>query len=120
MRKFNITVNGKNYSVEVEEEGGAIGNIVPVAAPAATAAPKVAPAPAVTSGSGSPMTSPMPGLVKALKVKNGTAVKKGQVVLVLEAMKMENDIASHADGVITFATQEGANVDSGAVLFTIA
>lgn len=120
MRKFNITVNGKNYSVEVEEEGGAVSNVVPVAAPVVTSATPATAAPAVKAGSGSPMNSPMPGLVKALKVANGTTVKKGQVVMVLEAMKMENDIASHADGVITFATQEGANVDSGAVLFTIA
>lgn len=119
MRKFNIAVNGKNYSVEVEEEGGAVSSVVPVAAPVKTAAPATV-VPAAKSGNGSPMNSPMPGLVKALKVANGATVKKGQIVMVLEAMKMENDIASHADGVITFATQEGANVDSGAVLFTIA
>lgn len=110
MRKFCLNVNGTNYEVIAEEQSA--DNTTPVAP---VAAAPVASAPA----GGTPLNAPMPGLVKALKVKNGDVVKKGDVVLVLEAMKMENDIASPADGTVNIAVAEGANVNSGDVLFTI-
>ncbi|HIW01903.1 MAG TPA: acetyl-CoA carboxylase biotin carboxyl carrier protein subunit [Candidatus Protoclostridium stercorigallinarum] len=112
MRKFNVTVNGKTYSVEVEETGASAPVAAPAAAPAATAA---APAPAAPAG-GTPVKSPMPGVVRKLAFVNGAAVKAGQPVVVLEAMKMENDIVATADGVITYAVEVGANVETDAVL----
>ena len=109
MRKFNITVNGTNYEVDVEE-------IVDGVAP--KAAPKKAAAPAV--GAGEPVKAPMPGLVKELKFANGATVKKGDAVVVLEAMKMDNDITATCDGVVTYSVSAGSNVNSGDVLCTIA
>ena len=119
MRKFNVSVNGKSYSVEVEEVGGAI---TPVAAPA-PAVKEAAPAPAANKAAaasapagGTPVKSPMPGVVRKFAFANGAAVKAGQPVVVLEAMKMENDIVATADGVITYAVEIGANVETDAVL----
>lgn len=119
MRKFNVNVNGKSYAVEVEEivDGQAV--VTPVVA---KATPVAAPAPAapVASGNGKPVAAPMPGLVKKLCFANGTQVKKGDTIIILEAMKMDTPVSAPADGVITYSTQEGANVDTGATLATIA
>ena len=123
MRNFIITIDGKQYEVGVEEVGvTASAPVVTAAAPAAPvaaapAATKAAPA-AVTGGT--PLKAPMPGMIAGLKVEEGAAVKKGQVVVVLEAMKMENDLTAPCDGVISFKTQKGANVDTGAVIAVIA
>ncbi len=117
MRKFNVTVNGKSYSVEVEEVGGA-----PVAAPAAApkaAAPAKAEAPKAAPAApqgGKEVTSPMPGVIRKLAVEDGAAVKAGKPIVVLEAMKMENDIVATADGVVTFAVKVGDSVETGTVL----
>ena len=113
MRKFNVTVNGKSYSVEVDEVGGA----APAAAPAEVkpAAAPVAAKPAAPAG-GTAVNSPMPGVVRKLAFANGAAVKAGQPVVVLEAMKMENDIVATADGTITYTVEVGANVETDAVL----
>ena len=123
MRRFNVTVNGNSYEVCVDEltEGAAVAApvVAPVAKAAPVAAPKTAPAP-VAAGAGEPFNAPMPGLVKSLVVANGATVNEGDKVLVLEAMKMDNDVAAHKSGVITFAVSSGANVNSGDVLFTIA
>lgn len=116
MRKFCLNVNGTNYEVIAEEQSAETTTVAPVAVAPAKAAAPVASAPA----GGTLLNAPMPGLVKALKVKNGDSVKKGDVILVLEAMKMENDIASPADGTVSIAVAEGANVNSGDVLFTVA
>ena len=113
MRNFLITVNGKQYEVGVEELGATAPKAVPLSAPAATA-PKAAPAPA--SGKGTKVLSPFPGLIKNLLVENGASVKKDQPILVLEAMKMDNDITAPCDGTVTFNVQKGANVESDAVL----
>ncbi len=114
MRNFKITVNGKSYDVEVEEVGES--------APAAVAAPVVKaeskPAPAAVSG-GKKVVSPFPGLVKNLLVAEGATVKKDQPLLVLEAMKMDNDITSPADGVVSFKVTKGMNVESESVLAVI-
>ncbi len=120
MRKFNVTVNGKSYSVEVDEVGGATAPVAaPVAQvaakPAAPAAAPVAAKPAAPAG-GSAVKSPMPGVVRKLAFANGAAVKAGQPVVVLEAMKMENDIVATADGTITYAVEVGASVETDAVL----
>ena len=112
MRKFNVTVNGKSYEVDVEEIGGGESS-TPVSAPVADAPAKVAPKPA---GEGTPLPSPLPGLILGLTHKDGDTVKKGEKVIVLEAMKMENDVNAPADGVITYAVKKGDNVETGAVL----
>ena len=133
MRNFVITVNGKSYQVGVEEVGGvapvasapvAVSAPAPVVAPAPVqekvAAPAPAPAPvAAAPANGEKLLSPFPGLIKALLVDNGATVKKDQPVLVLEAMKMDNDITAPCDGVITYQVQKGANVESDSVLAVI-
>lgn len=119
MRKFNIKVNGQAYEVEVEEVAGgfAPAPVVPVAAaPAPAVAPVAAPAPA----GGTQLKAPMPGTVIDFKATNGAAVKKGQTVLILEAMKMENEIVAPADGVITFVASKGASVNTDDLLAVIA
>jgi biotin carboxyl carrier protein len=130
MRNFVITVNGKSYQVGVEEVGASVSAPVvaapvvaaPVATPVAApvAAPKaVAPAPVATPANGEKVLSPFPGLIKNLLVDNGATVKKDQPILVLEAMKMDNDITAPCDGVVTFQVAKGANVESDAVLAVI-
>ena len=118
MRKFNINVDGKNFVVEVEEVGGAV-----TSAPVMASAPVVAApvkAAQVSVGAGDPVKSPMPGTLTELSVANGAAVKKGDTVCLLEAMKMENPISAPKDGVVNFAVAKGSAVQSGDVLFTIA
>ena len=125
--KYKVTLNGKTYEVEVE-----VGKVVlldeyeacapaPAAAPAATAvpaapaAPAAAPAPApVALSDGEPVNAPMPGNILRIDVKEGDKVKAGQTLLILEAMKMENEIAAPKDGtVVQIATSKGAVVETG-------
>lgn len=134
MRKFNIKVNGQAYEVEVEEVAGgfAPAPVVPVAAtpapavaPVAAPAPekaevKAAPTPVAAPAGGTQLKAPMPGTVIDFKATNGAAVKKGQTVLILEAMKMENEIVAPADGVITFVASKGASVNTDDLLAVIA
>lgn len=126
MRKFNVTVNGKAYAVEIEEVGE-VGAVAPVvsapAVKAAAPAPAEAPAPAAApaaAGKGEPVKSQMPGLVKKLCFANGATVKQNETIVILEAMKMDTPIVATKDGVITYSVSEGANIDTGAVLCTIA
>ena len=131
MRRFSVTVNGNVYDVEVEEIGAGaptaapvapVTPAAPVAAPAATPAPKAAPkaaAPAGKAGAVS-VSAPMPGNILKVNVTVGQAVKKGDVICVLEAMKMENDIPAPEDGTISSVNvQKGASVNSGDVLVTM-
>ena len=112
MKKYRVNVNGTAYEVEIEEMNGA-----PAAAPVAAA--PAAPAPAA-SGAGESITSPMPGNILAVNVAAGDTVKKGQVLMVLEAMKMENEIMAPHDGKVTaVAVTKGAAVESGTLLCTI-
>ena len=112
MKKYRVNVNGTAYEVEIEEMAGA-----PVAAP--VAAPAAAPAPAA-SGAGESINAPMPGNILSVNVAAGDTVKKGQVLIVLEAMKMENEIMAPRDGKVTaVAVAKGAAVESGALLCTI-
>lgn len=131
MRKFNIKVNGISYQVEVEESFSAASAqaasapavVQPKAqAIAAPAAPVVAavPAPTPVPEGGIKLKAPMPGNILKLKAKNGADVKKGEVLLVLEAMKMENDIVSPADGKVSFSVSEGATVATDDLLAVIA
>ncbi len=123
MKTYTITVNGVAYDVTVEEGAGAVA-AAPVAAPAA--APKAAPAPkaaapAATGAAGAvKVNAPMPGKILAVKTQVGAAVKKGDVILVLEAMKMENEIVAPQDGTVASVNVSvGASVESGEVMVTL-
>ena len=122
MRKFIVNVNGNSYEVEVEEVGAAASAPVvapaPVAAPAAPAAAPKAQAPAAPAG-GTAVKAPMPGNVLDIKVSNGQAVKEGDLVVVLEAMKMENEIFAPCDGTVTVVASKGTTVNTGDVLISI-
>lgn len=131
--KYKVTLKGRTYEVEVEageaillDEYEAIAPSAPAAAPAAVpaAAPAAAaPAPAaapVVTGAGEPVNAPMPGNILKVNVTNGQAVKAGDVLCVLEAMKMENEIMAPKDGTVTqVLVSKGANVDTGAPLVVI-
>ncbi len=129
MRNFVITVNGKTYEVGVEETGAsatapktAFVAAAPAAAPVAAApvaAPAAAPAPKANIEGGEKVLSPFPGLIKGLLVAEGASVEKDQPILVLEAMKMDNEIAAPVAGKVSFAVAKGANVESDSVLAVI-
>ena len=116
MKKYRVTVNGTAYEIELEELTGA----APTPA-AATAAPAPAPAPAAAApAGGEQVTSPVPGTILSINVAAGDAVKRGQVLMVLEAMKMENEIMCPCDGKIASVnTSKGASVESGTLLCVI-
>lgn len=132
MRRFSIKVNGVAYDVEVEENGAVSAPIasVPAAAPRAAvqapvaapaAAPVAAPAPAATGATGSEVVkAPMPGTIISVNVATGDSVKKGQVLVVLEAMKMENEIVSPVDGTVaSINTTKGSSVNAGELLVSL-
>ncbi len=128
MRKFIVNVNGNSYEVEVEEVSAAGSAPVvapaPVAAPAPAAAPTAAPAPAAAPkaaapAGGTPVKSPMPGNVLDIKVSNGQAVKEGDLLVILEAMKMENEIFAPCDGTVTVVASKGSSVNTGDVLVSL-
>lgn len=113
MKRFNITVNGKAYDVAVEEVSG---GSAPVAAAAPAAAP-AAPAPAASAAEGTAVNAPMPGTILDVKASVGDTVAEGQVLMVLEAMKMENDIvAPKAGKVSAISVKKGDGVNSGDAL----
>ncbi len=124
MKKFNIKVNGKSYEVEVEEIGSSAPSYSAPAAPAPASAPAPAPAsapaPAPVSAGASSIKAPMPGTINAVKVTAGESIKKGQVVAVLEAMKMENEIMAPEDAVVaSVAVTQGQSVNTGDVIVTL-
>lgn len=119
MKKYTITVNGVSYDVTVEEGGAAQSASLPPLSPAPSAAPARSNSPKKTGGEEGAVkvTAPMPGKVLAVKKQVGDAVKSGDTILVLEAMKMENDIVAPKDGVIaSLNVSSGDSVESGAVL----
>lgn len=125
MKSYTITVNGSVYDVTVEEKEGGAFSSAPAAAPA-PAAPKAAPAPSAPKAAPSgkagsvEVTAPMPGKILAVKANAGQAVKKGEVILLLEAMKMENEVVAPQDGTIASVNVDsGAMVESGDVLATL-
>ena len=128
MKKYNVTVNGVVYEVEVEEVGATYSAPVaaPVAAPAPAAAPVAAPAPKAapkassgTAGSVA-IKAPMPGNILKVNCKVGDTVSKGDVLVVLEAMKMENDICAPDNGVVaSVEVSQGNSVETDAVLVTL-
>ncbi len=129
--KYNITLNGRTYEVEVEvcepqlltdfqaiapapvADAPAVEAAAPAAATAAPAAPAV-------TGAGDAVTAPMPGTILKVNVSGGDRVRAGQVLVVLEAMKMENEILAPRDGVVSqVVTSKGSSVDTGAVLLML-
>ena len=129
LRKFKIAIDGKEYLVEMEEIGGiqqpvqapvAAAPAAPVAAPAEQAAPAPAAAP-VSAASGDAMTAPMPGTILRVLVNIGDEVKENQPLMILEAMKMENEVvANHAGKVAGIHVNQGQVVNAGDALITIA
>lgn len=119
MRNFVVTIDGKSYNVGVEEVGATAPAATVSAAPAVAPAPVAAPKAATAPVSGEELKSPFPGLIKGLLVAEGATVEKDQPVLVLEAMKMDNDITAPCAGKISFRVAKGANVESDAVLAVI-
>lgn len=126
MKRYNVTVNGKAYDVTVEEVGGAVpaAPVAPVAPVAA--APVAAPAPAAPAAPAAPVASgkvnvnaPMPGTVLRTNVSVGDKVEKGQVLLVLEAMKMENDITAPEAGTVSFMMAKGSTVKTGDLIVSL-
>jgi len=123
--KYTVTINDKVYEVEVERGQANIVQTTTIAAPqVAVAAPSApvasAPAVSVVSGVGQTIQSPLPGTINDVKVKEGTVVKKGDILVIIEAMKMENEIVAPNDGVIIqVITTKGATVSTGDALVVI-
>jgi biotin carboxyl carrier protein len=130
--KYKITLNGKVYEVVVERGEALLADTydaalpaAPQIAPTAPSAPVAAPAPAAAPAApqiaGEPIKSPMPGTILAVNIQPGAAVKSGQVLFILEAMKMENEIVAPRDGTVSaVAVKKGDAVDTGAVLAALA
>ena len=132
--KYKVTLNGRTYEVEVEagkamllDEYEAIVPSAPAAAPVAAApaapvaAPAAAPAAPAATAAGEAVTAPMPGTILKVNVQNGQAVKEGDLLCVLEAMKMENEIMAPKSGTVAqVVTSKGASVSTGDVLVVIA
>lgn len=122
MKSYTITVNGNVYDVTVEENGAGAVSAPVAAAPAAAAAPAPkAAAPKKAAGAGSvKVNAPMPGKILSVKAEVGQAIKKGDVVCILEAMKMENEVVAPEDGTIaSIDVAAGDSVEAGAVLATL-
>ena len=133
--KYKITLNGRTYEVEVEAgkamllseyeaaapSAPAAPVAAPVTAPAAPAAPVAPAAPAAVTGAGEAVNAPMPGTILKVNTAQGAAVKKGDILVVLEAMKMENEILAPRDGTVAqVAVAKGNTVDTGALLVVLA
>ena len=129
--KYKVTLNGRTYEVEVEDGKAMLVDeyeayapapaapAAPAAAPAAPAAPAASPAAALAAGE--VVKAPMPGVVLKVQVQQGQAVKAGQVLIILEAMKMENEIVAPKDGTVAqIVAAKGATVESGAPLVVLA
>lgn len=126
--KYIVTINSKQYEVEVEQGTATVLKTANLTAPAAAsvaipgapaAAPSAAPETvqaAVPVGDGEKVSAPMPGAILAVKVNVGQLVKKGDVLVVLEAMKMENDVVAPCDGVVEYTVAKGSQVNAGDLL----
>ncbi len=121
MKEFNIKVNGNPYEVEVEEIVGSAPATAPAAPVEAAPAPApAAPAPAAPAAGGRDVLCPMPGTIVDIKVQPGEAIRKGQVLAVFEAMKMENEIIAESDATVAAVrVQKGDTVEAGQVLLSL-
>lgn len=122
MKNYTITVNGNVYDVTVEEGGQGGAATAPKAAAPKAAAPKAAPKAAAPAGAAGAVkvNAPMPGKILSVKASAGQAVKKGDVIMILEAMKMENEIVAPMDGTIAgINVAAGDSVEAGAVLASL-
>lgn len=124
--KYEVFLNNKKYEIEVDESSVALTGVSSVAAPvSAPATPVAAPAQTpvsapVASANGTSVPSPMPGTILSINVTNGQSVKSGDVLIVLEAMKMENDIVAPCDGVVKqILVTKGSTVDTDQTLVII-
>lgn len=120
MKKYKVNVNGTNYEIGIElmsesEAASAQSAVSSNTSPA----PAAAPAPAPAAGEGTQITCPMPGTILDVKVSEGESVKKGQVLMILEAMKMENEIMAPCDGQVTSVIAKGTSAQTGMLLCTI-
>ena len=120
MKTYKVIVNGTQYEISLEVIDEKDVKAAPVAAPAATPAAAPAAAPVAAPAGGEAVKAPMPGTILDVKVQNGASVKKGDCLVILEAMKMENEILAPCDGTVTVATTKGSMVSSGDLLCTIA
>ena len=134
--KYKVTLNGRTYEVEVEAGKAMLVDeyeayapapavapaaAAPAAAPAAPAAPAAAPAAAAVTAAGETVAAPMPGTVLRVEVTQGAAVKEGQLLVVLEAMKMENEILAPKDGTVAqIVAPKGSTVETGSPLIVLA
>ncbi len=125
--KYEVVLNNKKYEIEVDESSVALKSVTeytsaapaPVAAPAPAAAP-TAPVASASPAEGTTVTSPMPGTILNVNVTNGQSVRAGEILLVLEAMKMENDIVAPSDGIVKqVLVTKGSTVDTDQVLVII-
>lgn len=127
MKNYTITVNGTPYNVTVEDATGSAAPVVSAPAPAPVAAPASAPAPAPAAAPAAPaaagsvsVDAPMPGNILDIKVSNGASVKAGDVLVILEAMKMENDIVAPQDGTVASVNvNKGDTVEAGQTLVSL-
>ena len=120
MKKYIIKLNGKTYEVEMGEVSGSSVYVAPAASTAAPASAPAQSAPTASATGGDAIVSPMPGNIIDIRVKAGDRVKKNQVILVLEAMKMENEIVAPADGtVLSVTASKGAMVNANEELVRI-
>lgn len=119
-KMLSVNVNGASYEVELENAPATQASAQVVAAPAAAPAPAAAAPAAAPAGAGQTIKSPLPGIIISVDVKEGQAVKRGQKVAVVEAMKMENDILAECDGTVTAVhARKGDSVLEGADIVTI-
>lgn len=131
--KYKVTLNGRTYEVEVEAGQAMLVDeyeayapapaapAAPAAAPAPAAPTPAAPAAAAVTAAGETVNAPMPGNILRIEVTQGASVKSGQLLVVLEAMKMENEILAPRDGTVAqIVVQKGSNVDTGAPLIVLA
>ncbi len=116
MKMYRVNVNGNVYEITLEVVDAAEAKAAPAPAPVAAA-----PAPVAAPAGGEKINAPMPGTILAVNVSNGSVVKKGDVLMVLEAMKMENEIMAPCDGTVSaVSVSKGASVESGALLCVLA